>query len=61
MLITPYRSRQATRIHITEGQRAALGTGLYVSAVNHQLKTDHDNPTIGLLICKDKDNIEASA
>ena len=33
--------------------------GLYVSAVNHQLKTEHDNPTIGLLICKDKDNIEA--
>ena len=33
--------------------------GLYVSAVNHQLKTEYDNPTIGLLICKDKDNIEA--
>ena len=27
--------------------------------VNQQLKTEHDNPTIGLLICKDKDNIEA--
>lgn len=33
--------------------------GLYVTAVNHKLKTEHDNPTIGLLICKDKDNIEA--
>ena len=33
--------------------------GLYVTAVNHQLKTEYDNPTIGLLICKDKDNIEA--
>ena len=33
--------------------------GLYVSAINHQLKTEYDNPTIGLLICKDKDNIEA--
>lgn len=33
--------------------------GLYVNAVNHQLKTEQDNPTIGLLICKDKDNIEA--
>lgn len=33
--------------------------GLYVTAVNHQLKTECDNPTIGLLICKDKDNIEA--
>ena len=33
--------------------------GFYVSAVNHQLKTEQDNPTIGLLICRDKDNIEA--
>ena len=33
--------------------------GLYVTAVNHQLKTEYDNPTIGLLICKDKDTIEA--
>lgn len=33
--------------------------GLYVTAVNHQLKTEYDNPTIGLLICKDKDNIDA--
>lgn len=32
--------------------------GMYVSAVNHQMKTEQDNPTIGLLICKDKDNIE---
>ena len=41
-------------------QASHLGQlGLYVSAVNHQLKTEYDNPTIGLLICKDKDNIEA--
>jgi predicted nuclease of restriction endonuclease-like (RecB) superfamily len=33
--------------------------GLYVSAVNHQMKAAVDNPTIGLLICKTKDNIEA--
>lgn len=33
--------------------------GYYVSAVNNQLKKDADNPTIGLLICKTKDNIEA--
>ena len=31
----------------------------YVSAINHQFKTDIDNPTIGLLICKDKDNVVA--
>jgi predicted nuclease of restriction endonuclease-like (RecB) superfamily len=32
--------------------------GYYVTAVNHQLKKDCDNPTIGLLICKTKDNID---
>ena len=31
----------------------------YVSAINHQFKTAIDNPTIGLLICKDKDNVVA--
>ena len=41
-------------------QAAHLGQlGLYVLAVNHQLRTEHDNPTIGLFICKVKDNIEA--
>lgn len=33
--------------------------GTYVSAVNHILKTEIDNPTIGLLICKTKDNVLA--
>ena len=32
---------------------------LYVAAVNHQMKSEHDNPTIGLLICRDKDNVMA--
>ncbi len=31
---------------------------LYISAINHQRKRENDNPTIGLLICKSKDNIE---
>lgn len=31
----------------------------YVSAINRQFKTDIDNPTVGLLICKDKDNVVA--
>ena len=31
----------------------------YVSAIDHQLKGDKDNKTIGMLICKDKDNIVA--
>ncbi len=29
----------------------------YVTAVNKDIKTDEDNPTIGLLICKDKDDV----
>jgi predicted nuclease of restriction endonuclease-like (RecB) superfamily len=33
--------------------------GYYIAAVNNQLKKDIDNPTIGLLIVKEKDNIEA--
>lgn len=33
--------------------------GAYVVAVNHILKTDSDEPTIGLLVCKDKDNAVA--
>jgi predicted nuclease of restriction endonuclease-like (RecB) superfamily len=32
--------------------------GLYISAINHQRKKETDNPTIGLLICKNKDNVE---
>ena len=33
--------------------------GGYMVAVNHQLKGENDNPTIGLLVCKYKDNVEA--
>ena len=33
--------------------------GVYVSSVNHILKGENDNDTIGLLICKDKDEIIA--
>lgn len=33
--------------------------GTYVVAVNHQIKTEEDNPTIGLLVCKDMDKVEA--
>ena len=33
--------------------------GTYVAAVNHLLKKDIDNPTLGLLICKSKDNVLA--
>ena len=33
--------------------------GLYVATINHQMKSAQDNPTIGLLICRDKDNVMA--
>lgn len=39
------------------GDMGQLGT--YVSAVDGILKKDHDNQTIGLLICKTKDNVLA--
>lgn len=39
------------------GDIGQLGT--YMTAVNHILKTEQDYPTIGLLICKDKDNVLA--
>jgi hypothetical protein len=32
--------------------------GLYVAAINHQRKKPTDNLTIGMIICKTKDNIE---
>ena len=33
--------------------------GAYVSAVNHQMRGEFDNPTLGLLICKTKSNVLA--
>lgn len=33
--------------------------GTYVVAINHQMKTENDNPTLELLICKDMDKVEA--
>ncbi|MCQ2086774.1 MAG: PDDEXK nuclease domain-containing protein [Bacilli bacterium] len=41
----------------TPGDLGQLST--YVSSVNHLLKGKSDNPTIGILICKDKDKIVA--
>ncbi len=32
--------------------------GLYISAVNHQMKKEADGPTIGMIICKTKDSVE---
>ena len=33
--------------------------GTYVVAVNHSLKSDMDASTLGLLVCKSKDNVQA--
>lgn len=33
--------------------------GTYITAVNHKLKRPEDSPTIGLLICRTKDNVLA--
>lgn len=41
----------------TPGDLGQLGT--YVVACNHILKQPHHNPTIGLLVCKSKDNLLA--
>ncbi len=39
------------------GDMGQLGT--YMVAVNHQLKGEQDGPTLGLLICRSKDNVKA--
>lgn len=39
------------------GDMGQLGT--YMVAVNHQLKGEKDTPTLGLLICRSKDNVKA--
>ena len=47
-------------VKVTDFDPAYMGQlGTYVVAVNHQLKTDEDNPTIGLLVCKSLDKVEA--
>ena len=44
-------------VKVTEFKEEHLGQlGLYVSAVNHLLKKPNHEPTIGLLVCKTKDN-----
>lgn len=32
--------------------------GFYITAINELIKTSQDNPTIGVLLCKEKDNYE---
>lgn len=47
-------------LKVTKFKAEHLGQlGVYVSAVNHIKKKSSDNPTIGLLICKTKNNVMA--
>ncbi|MBR3327792.1 MAG: DUF1016 family protein [Atopobiaceae bacterium] len=47
-------------VKVTDFESAYMGQlGTYVVAVNHQLRTEGDNPTIGLLVCKSLDKVEA--
>ena len=47
-------------LKVTKFKGEHLGQlGMYVSAVNHIKKKPTDNPTIGLLICKTKNNVMA--
>ena len=47
-------------VKVTDFEPAYMGQlGTYVVAVNHQLRTEVDGPTIGLLVCKSLDKVEA--
>ena len=47
-------------VKVTEFESSYAGQlGTYVVAVNHQLKTEKDELTLGLLVCKSKDDIKA--
>ena len=47
-------------LKVTKFKAEHLGQlGMYVSAVNHIKKKPTDNPTVGLLICKTKNNVMA--
>ena len=51
---------QLDDVKVTKFKGEHLGQlGMYVSAINHIKKKPTDNPTIGLLICKTKNNVMA--
>lgn len=62
MLFFNYITKCFVVLEIKAGDFESPNTGqlgTYVVAVNHQMKEEWMNPTIGLLICKDKDEVEA--
>ena len=47
-------------VKVTEFNARDMGQlGTYMVTVNHQLKGETDAPTLGLIICKSKDNVKA--
>lgn len=57
---TSIHSYIVIEVKVTEFEPSYLGQlSAYMSFVNHTLKSEQDNPTIGLLICKSKDNVFA--
>lgn len=47
-------------VKVSKFKPADLGQlGTYVASINHIFKGENDNPTLGILICKDKDEIVA--
>jgi len=57
---TELRCYVVVELKATEFQPEHTGQlGTYVVAINHQRKKETDNPTIGLIICKTKDNVMA--
>ena len=54
------RAYVVVEVKVTSFEPGHLGQlSAYVSCVNHLLKKPVDNATIGLLVCKDKDNVFA--
>lgn len=54
------RAYVVVEVKVTSFEPGHLGQlSAYVSCVNHLLKKPADNATIGLLVCKDKDNVFA--
>jgi predicted nuclease of restriction endonuclease-like (RecB) superfamily len=57
---TQLHSYVVIEVKISEFEPSYLGQlSAYISFANHILRKENDNPTIGLLICKNKDNIFA--
>ena len=47
-------------VKIGEFKSADMGQlGTYMVAVNHQMKGEKDEPTLGLIICKSRDSVKA--